>query len=253
MYIDEATSKARMDAYAQNQGPILEPIMSPEGPFLYYNVNDFVAMIVFFTDPKEFPDQAISGVRIYLSCYGKQGETDSPAGYEEKFTYVFAPVYGDKADLTTFIDYGKYYNIVPGGPFNTGTSEVDDETASGWVLNWQRGKLTELPAAKSAANFSTDGFTDSRSLVYTLSQLLPFVTESQCQQAYGIKLYLSSYTADDPKYPDRLTTQFILTDASGEAIVTDTSCRPPQGYSDYDTGLPCPPTPGCSGSGLPKK
>ncbi len=254
MYINDKLSAARMAAYAANQGPVLVPIMSDDGPYIFYNANDFIAMIRFFTDPALF-NEAITSVRIYFACYGDEGTPFVPEGYGNKFTFIFAPAFPDSFDPAVQDDYGKFYNIAPGGPFNPSGSEIDPDTASSWVNRWQQDWLKQLPVQESSANYDvkTDSYSDTRSLIYMAANLSGFLTEIQCQQAYGIKLYLASYTAADPNYPNRLTTQFVLTDRDGNDIIIDTSCRPTEGLKDFDTGSPCPPTPGCEGSTLPKK
>jgi len=254
IFIDNAHTVEMDTWYANNQRSFLATIMDPNGPFINYSANDIISMINYFASAAQLGATAI---RIYLACYGDVGSPGLPdEGLANQFTFIFAPAtYYQNADPAqdSAIDIGKYYNIPPGDSFNPKDSNITPQIFQAWTQNWQVLHLPRLPIDHTPINSNDPNgmpnprYSETKCIFYKMTDMQDLVTEIYCQNAYGIRISLTSYP-NSGKHPKRLTTQFKLTDSFDRPLNYDISCRQKKDnfHSSFDTGMPCPPYPGCN-------
>ncbi len=195
---------------------------------------------------------ATDGVRIYLASYPDEGPADLvPPGLGGMMTFIFAPV-NQIANTNHFSDQGTYYILNPGAQYR----RIDKDVASAWVRNFQSSKLGIYTVLSNLAD------SDTKSVLFTKEQLRELFDEMTCQNASGIRLYLSSYLPNDPDARSsrhrRTTIQFMFTETvngSQEDFYIDDRPGFPQRelppVEAMDTGSPCPPDT-CFGGSLPE-
>src|SRR5882757_10578285 len=261
MYLDDATTGAMDQWFGLRQGAILSAVMGPAG-HLFYRASELVAMHTYFSNPLQL-GVAATAIRIYFACYGAAGSPGLPdPSLAGKFTLIFAPAtlvppVHISLLLNQARDVGYYYNIPPGGAFNSVTSKISTDLFTAWTNNWKT-QLDKLPADpvddnNGSAQDTPAIYTETKCVFYTTKAFTELISEIQCQGADGVRISLTSHL-DFGKFSKRLTTQFKLTDANDNPIYIDLTGRPPASdkeFASFDTGVPCPPYTGCPIQGPP--
>ncbi|HYF32536.1 MAG TPA: hypothetical protein VD993_15535 [Chitinophagaceae bacterium] len=243
-YVPKFDAERRRAWFIENKYvPLLDYLRKPETLCLSYQAGHFKDLF-----------EALStsdGVRIYFAAYSDEGNANVPPGYGNLITLVYAPVTA-VAHVDTYVDSGTFYILNPGVPHTS----IPRSLASEWVSNYQSIKLPILTAVSGVHP------SDTKSLLFTKKQVESVIIEIGCQMATGVRIYLSSYTDDeppsvDPDFRGRLMVQFVLTEpanGSQRDFYIDErpgfSTRPDPGVPALDTGSPCPPAQ-CAGSTLP--
>ncbi|HVU95441.1 MAG TPA: hypothetical protein VHE34_09460 [Puia sp.] len=252
IYINDDISRTRKKQFLDNQGMKMVDMLNEDGPYLYFQANDILALWSYISSSDTNGGLGADALRIYFAIYDDNGSPSVPDGYGNKFTFVFAPALSD--GTKTEVDLGIYFSIPPGGSFNPGRSKISAQAASRWVTNWQEWMFRNLPVDEVDGNFDGTRYCDTKSMIYTWKFLGQLYREIPCQEAEGVKISLAAYPDEQGGDPaKRLTTQFILTDGNQNDLPIDITCRPKpfRNPEDFDTGNPCPPATGCSGSSLP--
>ena len=193
------------------------------------------------------------GVRIYLASYSDEGLPGVPNNSGGLMTLIYAPV-NLIAGTIMYTDSGDYYILNPG----EAPTLISRSLASEWVSNYQSFKLPILTATSGLSP------TDTKSILYSKEKIAELYSELDCQEATGIRAFLTSYTDNEIQgigshLLRRLLVQFILTEtingAQKEFYIEERpgwDQRKPSGHADLDTGSPCPPEKDCeSSSSLP--
>jgi hypothetical protein len=247
MFLNQAASKSRRDAFIAKQFTQLRDLLDPAGPYEFYSIADFSKMITFFRSITN-----ASAVRIYIANFGDDDDTPDPFTNRISFIWSVAEITQKEPDLMAK-DLRRYFNVPPGRKFTPTGSEIDPGLASKWVTNWQTGGLSRLAVLDKPDNHDGNNkLSDTKSIIYQLDQLQEVVEELACQEAAGIRLYLASYLGDEPTHPGRLNTQFEMIDVGGDVFTIDLTCRVTEEVAfGFDTGSPCPPAVGCTSGFLP--
>jgi len=256
-YIPPAEAQARIQHFQTTKFSILDnwvkfkhPGRSEESAFLF-KIDHFYDLL------NEI--QKIAGVqkvKIYFASYKKSGAATAdliPADKDDSLTLIFAPT--DDAG----VEEGHYFNVdlteTTTKPY---IKSLPKTVASDWVRHYQDNKLFLLQAdvRRTAPNFG-----ETKSTSYFLNDLKDWKCVIDCSQAGGlparvshIQFTLASYPAAT-KYQFQLSfvVQMVGTGSDGKHFVINVE---PDGlfdpdftnwrrFDDYDTGSPCPPTPGC--------
>jgi len=249
MYVDADTSSKRKQRFLDNQASHVKPVLDPAAPYVDYTADSILAMFRYWVNLQAGGEYA-DGVRIYFAVY--DNDISVPEELQGKFTHVFSLAKQRGPTDRHFDDLGKYFNLFPKGSFTPGTSDIPESRASNWVKRWQQNILVNIPVDTSlASNRDENGnYSDTRSIIYTIADLTGMMAEIECEGASGVRVYLASFRPGEGQWPDRMTTLFELLDANGNEIIISELNREQQ-QRGLDTGNPCPPALGCSGSNLP--
>ncbi len=240
MWVPKFFTKKRKDWYLSNKYQALcDHVSRPETICLLFKQNRFSNML------SNILTEETNGLRIYLASYPNDGQPNVPAGYGNLITLIFSPTIQN--DSVTYADRGDFYLLNPDSDYLDITEE-----ASNWINNYQTQQLQQVlnklyPFAEG----------DTKSIWYEKSNIQELTEEMLCQNASGIRIYLSSYTHDDDllpppygidkQYLKRLIIQFSLTrDVNFSDFEIDDiagfwqRADPPLKY--LDNGQLCPPT-----------
>ncbi len=258
---------------------------------IQYDPNVFLQLLNKITEPTSPVDpteKLYDGMRVYFAnyCYHPNdcdGNTCIPTDpssatndCRDNLTLIFVPTSlnsGDHLDdisnciIIKKSDQGDEVFNLP-NPATVGSKEKD--TASRWIKNFQNGKGIAL-ATDARFRTGNANFMETNSLWYSLEIIQDLIDYLTCLLTDNppikcVKIHIASFITPEEspqKYPSfqlSLVFEFYqpgVDKEKGQSIYFGSKSFAKMkgnnlGGGDSDTGLPCPPSTACQGSGLPK-
>lgn len=261
-YIPHDLAVLRIAKFQANKFPWIDawvkfkhPTMQEES-LLRFDVKEFTSLLDTLV---AIP--GIGGVRIYFASYNKNGTVTDPIlpkGKEDLLTVIFASTDGKG------LDTGKYFNV----DYTSSTTkpylkDLTQAQSSDWVKYFQDNKLYLLQQEGKKTN---PAFLETRSIWFAINHITDWKCIIECSNEPGmtpiifVQLAFAAYI-DTDNWPNQLSfvIQMMGSGPTGPVVLNlenlpwfQQELTKLKRYDDYDTGSPCPPSPGCpTNSSLP--
>lgn len=223
----------------------------------------------------------VTGMRVYFACYPQKGDADCndehvPKDHEGHLTLIFVAT--NEVSLNDLKDIETYYIYKLVNPITKSYSFLptqDKQQAKRWVDSYVK-RIRNKHLDQDCASGE-----DTNSVWYSIRSVTEMRQDIPKHPLYNnsISVFFSAYDANEPpiyaevgKYqggsgPQQrkdlpVSNQLGLIFGTGETTDSFLGQSPKTGFwqrlkkifftdpADYDTGAPCPPAEGCSGSSL---
>ncbi len=251
----ESLKKGKIDHYVNGIHDLL----------IRYEYTAFKALLDAILNTKD-----VTGMRVYFACYPKNGDPDYdgthvPNGHAGHITLLYVPTtHKGSNDLT---DIETYYTF--NGSGNKMITLTDKTQALRWARAYRNGIRTQLDPDTAGE--------DTNSIWYSKASVEYMNTDIPNHVLYqnSITVFFGAYDKNESTPADTeigsgqtkslpVSNQLAIIFGTGQDPLTAFAAKKKPSFwqllkklfaqttdpEDYDTGAPCPPAEGCSGSSL---